>query len=1259
MEEHEKSTAASHLSGTTERVRHVQELVQQALTLPVGNRRPFLSAACDADTLLLSEALAFLEANGSLEPVTVVPSLSHMSAYRFERELGRGGMGVVYLAEQLEPLRRFVAVKLINVGNTQQAVRRFEAERQTLALMDHSYIAHVYDAGTTNDGRLFFAMEYVAGISITEFCNKHRLTIRSRLELFVHVCAAVQHAHQKGIIHRDLKPSNVLVVLQDDRPVPKVIDFGIAKATSRYSTQTINTEQGWPIGTPEYMSPEQTGAPNPEPDTRTDIYSLGVMLYELLTGTVPFEGAVLRRAGYAEMQRIIREEEPERPSSKLDSLGSRAVLVAQSRQTTPPGLVRQLRGDLDWITLKALEKDRTRRYESASELASDIRHYLEDEPVIARSPSISYRSRKFVRKHRRAAAVAATLLLMLTTGLVVSTTLYVRANRSRQETDEQRRLQEVQRMAAEASASEARRQRDEADTQRRTANVQRSVAETSQREAVHHRRIAEQQEREAATQRLAAERERDEAVHHSYRSALLAADLSLRQGDTEEARRQLELTDSNLRGWEWRYLRRMADSSVARFDAFEGVRDIAFRASDDELIALGGYLWILQGRFGRIGKIFASKSGSGNFNRESNRVRLEETATTVVALSSDGMRALTIGWNLTVAVPTCSNGVTGQGALCEPAWLSSPADQTGRPLTAEERDRLMVIETASGQVIATIIHPRLGVWTGFGGAIGPPLIKSGSLDSTSVVDRSTARTLMKLAGRYPDVISAAFSPDATRLATWSWDNIIHVWDVRTQMHLAALRGHSGAISSGGFLGREEFVSSSGDGTIRFWAIGSEKETALIKVPEASVIALSPSGTRVAVGTETGAIQIWERGATSPHLTLHGHQGAISALAFSPNSLRLASSAASDASIALWDATTSVEPVRLQGHSARVLALAWNRTGELLASGSADRTFRMWNAMESGAALELKGHTAPVRAIAISSLSDEMVSASMDGTLRLWNVARAQTTGTVNLDAQPGEKAMNQFAVLSADGQRIAVPYHARGASVVRLIDVNRRLPTVTLPIDAGVIVDAGSSQDGSTLAVILRTENASRVQVWDVPSGRSKFHVSMDGFFVQALLAISASSNRLAVCLDRGPDTQILVVEISSGRILRTIRVSGARGFSTRPTLTSDGRHLVTGHFNGTVQVWDLESGEVLSTLHGHDGPVSALIVSPDGKRIVSGGMDTSVRVWDAHRHELLLTLRTHAGVTALAAGGKGREIAAGTASGILHVWDSGDRSGR
>jgi len=360
--------------------------------------------------------------------------------YKLLSILGEGGYGVVYLAEQQKPIRRQVALKIIKPGmDTKEVIARFEAERQALALLDHPNIASVHDAGTTKSGLPYFVMEFVKGVPITEHCDRQKSSIEERLGLFTDICDAIQYAHQKGIIHRDIKPSNILVSFDRERAVPKVIDFGIAKAISQPLTErTLYTERGQFIGTPEYMSPEQAEMTTQNIDTRSDIYSLGVVLYELLTGVLPFDPETLHEAGIDRLRQIIREEEPKTPSTRLSHLGEKAEQIATKRHTEVGTLTRRLHKELEWIPMKAMRKERTHRYRSVSELADDIQNYLNGNPLIAGPESATYRIKKYIRKRQRLVTAAAAVMVAVLVGFVVSTTMYFRAEELRAEAERAR-----------------------------------------------------------------------------------------------------------------------------------------------------------------------------------------------------------------------------------------------------------------------------------------------------------------------------------------------------------------------------------------------------------------------------------------------------------------------------------------------------------------------------------------------------------------------------------------------------------------------------------------------------------------------------------------------------------------------------------------------------------------------------------------------------------------------------------------------------
>lgn len=443
-----------------------EDLFEAASKLPYNARREFLNLQCHGDEALRkriedllsasAEAERFFDDGGSVRisqevaaqftqsvrvaagqthPPGEEPLGSRIGRYKLIEKIGEGGCGIVYRAEQEEPVRRNVALKIIKLGmETKSVIARFEAERQALALMDHPNIARVYDAGATDRGPPYFVMELVQGVKITEYCEKNRLTLRERLEMFVQICHAIQHAHQKGVIHGDIKPSNILVAEQDGIHMPKVIDFGISKATeARLTDKALFTTYAQLIGTPAYMSPEQAQMGGVDIDTRSDIYSLGVLLYELLAGRTPFDPKELIKLGLDEMRRILREQEPARPSNRLNNVAEAELFkTASTFWMEPARLVSSIKGDLDWIAMKALEKDRQRRYETANGLAMDIQRHLDNEPVIARPPSWAYRLEKLVRRNRVVFIAGAAVAAVLVTGLSMSTWLFFKEREARE-----------------------------------------------------------------------------------------------------------------------------------------------------------------------------------------------------------------------------------------------------------------------------------------------------------------------------------------------------------------------------------------------------------------------------------------------------------------------------------------------------------------------------------------------------------------------------------------------------------------------------------------------------------------------------------------------------------------------------------------------------------------------------------------------------------------------------------------------------------
>ena len=551
----------------TEPLDREEALFAEALARPSAARPEFLQQACAGDLALYERLAALLRAHeGSGDLLNSPPAAELSEAAREARaeflteeapgtrlgpyavieKLGEGGCGVVYLAEQLEPVNRRVALKVIKLGmDTREVIARFEAERQALARMDHPSIAHVFDAGTTAAGRPYFVMELVTGQPITSFCDAERLTTEERIALFIQVCQAVQHAHHKGVIHRDLKPSNILVARQDGHPVPKVIDFGIAKATEgRLTHDTFLTLFEHFIGTPTYMSPEQAGLGQLDIDTRSDVYSLGVLLYELLAGRPPFDARELKHAAVDEIRRRIREVEPPRPSTLLSTLDQATVTtISRSRQLEPPRLVRRLHGDLDWIVMRCLEKDRGRRYETVNGLALDLRRHLDHEPVLARPPHPLYVLRKFVSRHRIAFGTTAAVLAVLLLGLVASTWQAVRATRAEALAAERLQSEAAARAVAERERSHALSAEQQAQTEATTAKA---ISDFLQNDLLAQASPDNQPDRDlklrtvldAAARRIDGRFPQQPLVEAEVRATLGETYMAL--GDYAEAQRQVE-----------------------------------------------------------------------------------------------------------------------------------------------------------------------------------------------------------------------------------------------------------------------------------------------------------------------------------------------------------------------------------------------------------------------------------------------------------------------------------------------------------------------------------------------------------------------------------------------------------------------------------------------------------------------------------------------------------------------------------------------
>ncbi len=1113
--------------------------------------------------------------------------------YKLLEKIGEGGMGSVWVAQQAAPVRRVVAVKLIKAGmDSRQVLARFEAERQALALMDHPHIAKVLDAGSAPDGRPFFVMELVKGVPITRFCDERRLTPRERLELFVPVCQAIQHAHQKGIIHRDVKPSNVLVALYDDRPVPKVIDFGVAKAAGQALTeQTLMTAFGAVVGTPEYMSPEQASFNQLDVDTRSDVYSLGVLLYELLTGSPPFSKKELDKAGLLEVFRLIREQDPPRPSTRL-SAPATPPDVAAARGTEPSRLAGLVRGELDWIVMRALEKDRSRRYETANGLAADVQRYLAGEPVQAAPPGATYRLRKLARKHRGPLVAAAVVLLALVGGLV-------------------------------GTAWQARQ------------------AELA-REAEAKRAEGEKQARQEAVE--AADRLRE--ARDELRSNLYAARSRLIQGawEADNAGLTRDLLaeqvpgpdEPDLRHFEWHYWDRQAHAELAvlplpgfafmgKFIA-DGTRLVGIPKPDGKSgtsgMATAGVWDAATGRPLSLLALHddqeAKRIGNhGTFGVTPDGALFSQRAQEAPAPGAEG-EGVMYYWD--VATSKRRHRIAGLGPDAQRVVLSEPTNQllwwTADPRKGV-KPTLHARDLAGGKDLYTLSPPadfvsmfalsRDGAWMAaaltfkrepgpqvefwvWSAADGNKKFVCGPFDLPPSLRENNAGW-------------AAFSPDAARLAV----------------------GLNGAL---------------GPQPLAVWDVAAGKEVyrtqAALNSGNEQIQPFSPDGRLLA--TFSGSV-IEVRDATTGRLrqSLRGHSGAIWDVAFTGDGSRL-HSCGYDQTVRVWDAravqsadpvpladagidyaivasgdgnrfTTKVKPGPGKPRNGDVLAV-WDRSGRRLATVGAPLEHELNSNMVPAVSLDQQGRR--VVYSAMLSVFAEGRHRSL-GQLYVWDV----DTGRPLLTRSEWGGYLG--CALSPDGSRVASIFAPEGSTTgtavtVWEVETGREVRRFDAPEAGGSVA---LSPDGSWLALYrhgpARTTDV--LTAWELGTGEKAWEVATPSMGQQlGLLAYSPDGRRLARPFSGfGAPGVVEVLDAGSGRHVCLLRGHSQAVASLR--FSPDGRRIITSDDQSEVKFWDAESGKNLLDLKRPGSErLHALTFTPDGHRVVglsSGGKGIGLVEWD------------------------------------------------
>jgi WD40 repeat protein/tRNA A-37 threonylcarbamoyl transferase component Bud32 len=1110
-----------------ERLKDLRAIFLNALEIEDREqRKAYLDDACRGDDKLRADVEALLAAHEQAGDFLGGPPIASnatldsspridgpgtvIGRYQLLELIGEGGMGLVYLAEQKEPVRRRVAFKIIKPGmDSKQVIARFEAERQALAVLDHPNIAHVFDAGCTETGRPYFVMEHVKGLSITRYCDEYKLTIEQRLRLFEQVCEGVQHAHQKGIIHRDLKPSNILVTMQGDKPVPKIIDFGIAKAiTSPLTDMTFVTLQGQLLGTPEYMSPEQVDLAAQDIDTRSDIYSLGVVLYELLAGVLPFESESFTGVGLAEVQRTIREDEPASPSIRLTQMGDKAKGIAESRGTHVVPLARRLHRELEWIPLKAMRKDRCRRYRSASEMADDVHNYLAGRPLIAGPETAIYRVQKFVRKHAGSVATVALVAIAVLLGLAVSTAMYFRAEDARQK---------------EAAA----------------------------------RTQAEQAEQGEQQQRKLAEEKAEEYRRAFYCNRVALADAYYRAGDINGARALLELCPADLRRWEWNRLDFVTRQSImtlrghtdlvqdVTLGATELINGIALNADGTRIASAGR---------DRTVRIWDASTGANLMT-----LRGHEQDVLTVSFSPDGKRIVSAGKDQTIRVWDVDSGKDLMTLRGHEGYVGAVFSPDGELIVSGSQDQtIKVWDAQTGQELRTLKGHEGAITCHRVGPDGKSIV-SGSRDKTiRMWDLMTGDLLRTMQGHTDIVTDIAFSPDGTRIVSGSRDASVKIWDVQTGEELKTLRGHSAEVGSVAFSPDGKLVASgSYDLSIRVWdsETGAEVKTFGGHEWQVTSLAFCPDGKRLVSGSWDGTIKVWDLTGPTPTTTLGGHAGVTFCVALSPDGEYVASGG--QGGIRLYNARTGAETIRLGKDDDFVPALTFSPDGSKIASSDTmDPNVKIWD-VRNGAILHvLQGHTEGGGATGVAFTPDgaRLVSGSADGTVRIWDAA----TGT-EIRTLRGHTATVYNVACSPDASRIA---SGSLDGTVRVWDANGDAEPMTLRGHTGVVWCVAFSPDGTRIASGGGMDKT--IRIWDASSGRELRAWRAHGSIITGV-SFSPDGERIA---SASADGTIKVWDAVSVTELMTLPGQDFWSVAFSP----DGKTIASAQSDGTIKLWRSEA---------------------------------------------------------------------------------------